>query len=230
MTAIRWRKWLVQLRKFLWVADRQYLYAMPADRELAYVPAMPEGVSLARATAQDLEAVHDWPGPAWARKFRRFMRRGDIGFFLWNGDKLVAYAWTAARLKGRPFRYIQDPLKEGDVMLHRGHTHPEFRRRSLISCAVAGAMKYYLGRDGGKGTLKRFYSTVQVDSQAPQGLFTQLGFERTEDFWLIRLLGFLLIRWIRVVRPDGSLAPGKLDVRLKLPDVVWDWLPPATEY
>jgi RimJ/RimL family protein N-acetyltransferase len=218
---------LGKLRQFLLVVDRQYLYECPASQALAFDPPVAAGVALIPITLENLSAAMEWPGPKWVTRFRRLLRRGDVGYYVLEGRQIVHYGWVAVRIKGRPYRNLQDPLREGDAMIHRAYGRPDHRRQGLGTLGFALALRHLLTDYEGRHEIRRFLAAIQVENEVPQRLLEAFGWRRTQEYWLIRVLGLLIFRWIRYVQSDGSLGPGRLSVRFKLPDVIWDMLPPA---
>jgi GNAT superfamily N-acetyltransferase len=185
---------------------------------------LPEGVAFKLVDRENVGWVQDWRGASIVRSFERLLNRGDIGLYALVGGKVIHHNWVSLKLPGRAWAHAHDPVEVGDVLLHRGHTHKDHRRRGISAYSVMYAMKLLYEQYRHRG-LDRVCSLVRVDNLPPQHLYEKLGFHKTRHLKWVRLLGSLFFYWIRDISPDvavGSGSPGKLSVRFKIPDILWD--------
>ena len=209
---------------------RAYLYEHPleplsGDRQ----PVPPDGVTCVLVDRENVEWIRDWQGPSRVRRFRRFLNRGDVGVYALANGEVIRYGWAALNLPGRGLVRTHDPIEVGDALLHRAYTREDYRRRGVASYALAYLMTFlheqYLHRG-----LQRVCAIVLADNLIPQRLLTKFGFRKTQHIKLVRLLGTVFLYWSCAISLDAIVAPGKLRVRFKVPEIWWDLRTPIAEF
>lgn len=203
-------------------SSQQYLYEHPLEPLSGdHQPPLPEGVTYELVTRENVKQVQECWGSGQARRFERFLNRGDVGIYaLFNGE-VIHYGWVAFNLPGHSWIRTHDPIQVGDALLHRGYTRENYRRRGVSAYAVAYLMTFLHEQYRHQG-LQRVCSLVEVDNPIPQRLFTRLGFHMTQHIKLIRLLGTVFLYRSCAVSTDATVAPRKLRVRFKVPEIWWD--------
>lgn len=192
-------------------------------------PPLPEGVTFELVTRGNVKRVQEWRGSGQARRFERFLNRGDVGIYaLFNGE-VIHYGWVAFNLPGHSWIRTHDPIQVGDVLLHRGYTREKYRRRGVSAYAVAYLMTFLHEQYRHQG-LQRVCSLVRVDNLIPQRLFTRLGFCKTQHIKLTRLLGTIFLYRSCVVSEDVTTVSRKLRVRFKIPEIWWDSRTPIAKF
>lgn len=204
---------------------QHYLYVHPPEPSpRGWQPPLPEGVTFKLIDRKNVGWVQDWLGTSTVRSFERLLNRGDIGLYALAGGQVIHHSWVSLKLPGRAWVHTHDPVEVGDVLLHRGRTRRDHRRRGVSAYSVMHMMTLLHEQHRHRG-IKRVCVLVRVDNLPPQHLYAKLGFHKTRHLKWVRLLGSLFFHWIRDISPDaavGSGSPGKLSVRFKIPDILWD--------
>ncbi|MBN1812161.1 MAG: hypothetical protein JXA14_10025 [Anaerolineae bacterium] len=126
--------------------SQQYLYEHPLEPLAGHCqPPPPERVTYELITRENVEWVRGWWGSGKARRFERFLNRGDVGVYALVDGEVIHYEWVAFNLPGRAWTRTHDPTQVGDALLHRGYTREDYRRRGVSAYAVAYLMTFLHG-------------------------------------------------------------------------------------
>ena len=211
-------------------SSQQYLYEHPLEPlSTDHQPSLPEGVTYELVTRENVERVLEWWGMGKVRRFERFLNRGDVGIYAFANGEVIHYGWVAFNLPGYAWIRTHDPIQVGDALLHRGYTRESYRNRGVSAYAVAYLMTFLHEQYRHRG-LRRVCSLVEVDNPVPQHLFTKLGFYKAQHIKLIRLLGTIFLYRSYAISTDEAVAPRKLRVRFKIPEIWWDSRMPLAKY
>lgn len=204
--------------------SKQYLYCFPIDQPLAYKPELPPGLRMELISEANVDKIVAWEGWRMARRYRRFLNRGDFGFYVFNGDGEVVYChWCTIRKDAQTLSCVHDPIEVGDAYLTHGHAREDFRSKGICTYVVAKNVEFLQERYRCQG-VKRIRSSMAIQNISCWKLFERLGFVRCQEFHSWRLLGHCFVRWTRDLLPgegDGE-KQGRLSIKFKVPEIWWD--------
>jgi ribosomal protein S18 acetylase RimI-like enzyme len=211
-----------KIMRILVLYMHQDLFCLPLDRvaELPR-PAPPEGVRFERIDERNVEDGTRWLGAGTIRRFRRFLRRGDIGLYAYLDDEPVLHGWCMVRAPGRRLVGAHDPIEPGEALLHRGYARLQARRRGIGSSGLIKTLDWLASTYAAQG-IERVCTAILVENKAAQGQFRKMGFMLVSRITTLVLLGHCFIYRFHDAQPDGSFGPGRLRVAFKLPDIFWD--------
>lgn len=186
---------LARAKRRVWIDEGYVWYALDPTGELPDLP-LPEGTSLRRTTADELE----WLEPALGvrpKRARSYVERGDLPFVVEEDGKALFSCWIF--LDAMPaFGWI--PLPEGIAAIEHSHVAPSARGRGLGPAGALAAMR----RVGEEGHATRVITKIQSSNEVSLRAFLKSGFHVVARMRATRLLN----RWrVRVQQVDEGLPP-----------------------
>jgi len=217
---------LIQTLKGLWAVFfkywRLYFYHLPLDQEFARKIPPPAGVEFEWVNEANVDKIRAWKGPWVARRFRMWMKRGDIGIYALADGEVVAYAWCVIKLSPWTLSCLHEPIEVGDAYHGRGETKEAFRRRGIISYTRVRFKQYLRDHYQDKG-VKRMCGTIAARGSMMKGSAEKQGYIRSQEMIVLRLLYFLFIWWTWDLLPDGNRkGSGRLSVKFMIPEFLWN--------
>jgi len=197
------------------------LFCHPLDKARIRYLAPPEGVRFERIDECNVRDAIGWLGASRIRRFRRFLRRGDIGTYGYLNDEVVHHGWCLVRVPGRRLQSGHDPIEPGEAFLHWGYVHPKARRLGIGSSGLTRKLDLLASILPDQG-IERVYTVMRIENEASRRTILKLGFTHVSRITTLVLLGHFFVYRFHDVQPDGSFGPGRLRVAFKLPEIIWD--------
>lgn len=137
-------------------------------------------------TYENLKDVCVYESGKYQKKYKKFLSKGDIGYYAYLDGKWVHRTWIAiGPVKVNKWsRFPPFSIKDHEAYFHFGETVPAARGKNISAAVLCKAASDL------KNRIFRFYTLVDENNIASRRVMEKSGFKEIKKFRVTRILWF----------------------------------------